>query len=104
LGGLERLLVFEKFKKRIEDQWRKDSKMGRAHYILRTGVVSWGLPTFLLSTFVFPRFEDPERTMSLGSIVFSIITWGVAGYLFGAFLWRNNVKEYGISNDAPRAR
>jgi hypothetical protein len=73
-------------------KWEVTRQQGKAKYILLTGVLSWGLPMFVVMTFVVNRRRD--ETLSTGMIVFSAIMWAVGGALFGWSMWSISEKRY----------
>ncbi|WOO41935.1 hypothetical protein [Rubellicoccus peritrichatus] len=67
--------------------WTKTRAMGQLRYILRYGVLYWGVPMFVVMTFIV----NPERAKSIGMLAASAGIWAVGGALFGLVMW--NVME-----------
>ena len=51
------------------DTWYREAAKGKARYILLRGVLGWGLPMFIIMTFVFPAMngsaDDPYNVSRL---------------------------------------
>jgi hypothetical protein len=73
-------------------KWEVTREKGKARFILVTGVLAWGLPMFLVMTFLFGRRPDGAR--SLGMILVSAIIWAFGGALFGWVTWTLSEKKY----------
>ena len=56
-------------------KWEVTRRQGKAKYILLTGVLSWGLPMFVVMTFVVNRRRD--ETLSTGMIAVSAFIWAI---------------------------
>ena len=46
--------MFERFQSGNVDKWYREASKGKARFILFRGVVCWGLPMFMIMTFLFP--------------------------------------------------
>lgn len=66
------------------ERWGKAREQGMLRYVLVTGVLSWGLPMFIVMTFVVSRSNTP--------IAVSALIWAVGGVAFGVAMWL--VQEY----------
>ena len=73
-------------------RWDETRKRGRARYILTTGVLAWGIPMFVVMTFVVNRRSDGPPSPAM--IAFSAVLWACGGGLFGAAMWRYWEKRY----------
>lgn len=72
--------------------------MGRSKFIVRCGLLGWGLPMFVLFT-VLPAFRvvnlfpvvatNPAVFVPLGALV-----WFGGGYFFGWWLWRMVSRQF----------
>ena len=78
--------------KQIERRSRIQAQ-GRKHYILYHGILGWGGSTFVLTTLWgwHDKFgwhiPGPKLEVFL-DISFGLIGWSVAGYFWGARMWR----------------
>jgi hypothetical protein len=70
---------------------------GRKHYIFYWGVLGWGLLTFLLKSswrwYHLYRWHAPARGDLYESLLIELPLWLVAGYFFGASMWKNLEEE-----------
>ena len=65
------------------EQWQKTRTKGRLHFVLVSGVLSWGLPMFIAMIFFVHRQE-----LSLSYAAISFCLWViVGGGAFGLVLW-----------------
>lgn len=62
--------------------WEKVRAAGMARYVLKRGVLSYGLTMFVLMTFVFRRGDLSPRFMLISAVL-----WFVGGALFGTLTW-----------------
>ncbi|HEX4415546.1 MAG TPA: hypothetical protein VH107_18080 [Lacipirellulaceae bacterium] len=68
-----------------EEKWPKLKKLGRKQFILRYGVLGWGVPVaigFALSTSYGQGWSELLITLIIALILFPL-----GGILFGRFLW-----------------
>lgn len=65
--------------------WKKTRQKGKYHYIFFHGVLGWGLPMFVIMTFVLQR-----GPLNLISIIIHLVVLGLAGYIFGLWSWIAN--------------
>ena len=59
---------------------------------LLTGVLAWGLPMFVIMTFVVSRKNWREHTPV--EIAASAVLWVIGGACFGWWVWRSSEKKY----------
>ena len=64
------------------EAWKKSRKKGMPHYVWVSGVLSYGLPMFVVMTLIVHRSE-----LSLRNIGLSAVIWASAGALFGIAMW-----------------
>ena len=92
-------------------RWEKTRAMGRTDFILRRGVLSWGVPTAILTIiykviqeqgFATPHLTDGLRTV----IAVAFVVFPLAGGLFGRWLWTSSEQRYRalLVNDAESRR
>jgi hypothetical protein len=65
------------------ERWQTQRSAGRGRYILRTGVLWYGIPMFIAMTF----FINPPAVLNARSILLNAAIWAIAGLLFGALMW-----------------
>jgi hypothetical protein len=70
---------------------------GRKHYIFHTGILRWGLSVFAATTLWSSYEEDGWRIPPPGYLAFSTVLgsviWSVAGYFWGAYMWKRLFEE-----------
>lgn len=66
------------------ETWQTTRQQGKFKFILIRGLLSWGIPMFVIMTFIFNRSEREFTTLYL---VVNAAIWGVAGIAFGALMW-----------------
>lgn len=81
-------------------RWEKHRARGRTDFIVRRGVIGWGLPAALLTVlykvvqeqgFVLsPQLTDNVRL----AIVIAVVAFPICGWLFGGWLWRTGEHRY----------
>ena len=56
--------------------------------------MGWGTPMFIVTEFALPiaRGNMPRGGELAFQLVFGVLVWGAAGYLFGRGLWRSEEK------------
>ncbi len=65
-------------------RWRQTRRHGMWPFVLKYGLLYWGVPMFVLMTFVLHPFQHGFASQS--AIVHCIV-WPLAGVLFGLFTW-----------------
>ena len=76
------------------DKWEAVRAKGKARFILVRGVLAWGLPMFVLMTFIVNRPTPNALLSPRNYVIFSVFLWGSAGALFGLFAWRQGESKY----------
>ena len=93
--------MFQRFQQDRIDKWYREAAKGKSRFILLRGVLGWGLPMFIILTFVFPAINgsagDPYNVSRL---LRGLVVWGVGGVLFGWWLWFFTVRKYGLTRNA----
>lgn len=74
------------------NKWHATRQKGMRRFILVTGVISWGIPMFVVMTFV-PLIRS-ENVLSLIDLFTSAIVWLLAGAFFGGTMWFIMEKRY----------
>ena len=63
-------------------RWEKARSRGKADFVLMRGVVGYGLPMFIVITFISHRKDLSTRFVGISAFV-----WLIAGAVFGTALW-----------------
>jgi hypothetical protein len=78
--------------------WLEIKAKGRRRFVWRSGVLGWGLPVFAIWTplmlFFGPSTHRASLPENVGIIVFSLLIWMLAGYLYGHRMWKTLHKRY----------
>ncbi len=74
-------------------RWEQERTAGRTSFILRRGVLTWGIPAALL-TIIYKVVQEqgfvhtPELTATVRSAaMIAIVVFPLCGWLFGRWLW-----------------
>jgi len=70
-------------------RWSVSRKEGKKKFILKTGVLAWGIPMFVIMTF----FANNQPFTPI-SIAGSALIWTLSGALFGWMMWIQTEKQY----------
>ena len=80
--------------------WRKERALGRRGFIMRRGVLTWGLPAAVL-TIIYKTVQEqgfvrsPHLTESLATaIVVALVVFPLCGWIFGRWLWDTGEARY----------
>jgi hypothetical protein len=76
-------------------QWDKYSKLGRTVYVIRHGVVGWGVPTAIFYSLI-RGFVDGWDEFACQLLV-AIIVFPLIGIFIGRLNWKWFEKQYGIA-------
>jgi hypothetical protein len=71
-------------------RWKAERAGGRWRYILISGVLTWGTPMFVVTTF----FGSRSAQLTAGTVVAEAIIWVFAGLLFGTIVWFLSERRY----------
>jgi hypothetical protein len=71
---------------RERDQWGEVRKKGMTTFVLFNGVMLWGVPMFVVMTFVL----QPNRL----PLILSVAVWLSTGALYGLVLWLVQERRY----------
>ncbi len=71
------------------EKWQVTQDKGRKSFIIKYGVMGWGLKTGILFALVFPFFLDtPYSIVSfLLVLIPSLILFPLGGILWGLYMW-----------------
>ena len=72
-------------------KWESTRAKGKLHFILFRGVLSWGLPMFIITAFISNPFVD--SFISEAAIIHYVV-WPLAGGLFGVSTWTISERKY----------
>ncbi|MGQ0646344.1 MAG: hypothetical protein ACT4P7_02165 [Gemmatimonadaceae bacterium] len=81
-------------------EWERKRAAGRTRFIIRKGVLGWGIPAAFLTIFYKVIQEQglvwtPRLTENLrAAIVIAIIVFPFGGWLFGRWLWDTGETRY----------
>jgi hypothetical protein len=78
----------------IETDWKP--------FVLKSGVLGFGLGAFALSQFVDYFLDD--RIPTLPRLLFALVVWLIAGALWGMVMWRWRRRRFGAQMEAHNAR
>ena len=73
-------------------KWEITREKGKARFILVNGVVAWGLPMFVVMTFLLNR--DRAKTDPAWMLVVSAVIWALGGACFGVAMWTISERRY----------
>ncbi|WP_444910220.1 hypothetical protein [Microbulbifer sp. TRSA005] len=79
-------------KKKHFENWSKTREKGRSKFILINGLLAWGLPMFLVMTFIANKPDDGQWSPTF--IAFSAVLWALGGLAFGYFAWGSTERAY----------
>jgi hypothetical protein len=65
------------------EKWQSQRSEGRMKYIIRVGVLGYGLAMFIAMTF----FISPPKVLDARSILVNAAVWAVGGVVFGLLTW-----------------
>ena len=93
--------MFERSQNDRIDRWYREAAKGKARFILLRGVVCWGLPMFIIVTFLFPAIAGSAgASHSISSLLRGLVVWGGSGAFFGWWLWFFAVKKHGLTRES----
>ena len=71
------------------ERWQGVRAQGARRFILRTGVLAYGMPMFVAMTF----FVNEPPSGAAG-IAISLLIWCLGGAAFGAIMWHLTERRY----------
>lgn len=80
--------------------WAKFSKLGRSQYVLRYGVLAWGVPVAVL--FVLSQGFLQGWTAAAFQAVPALILFPVGGLFYGRIMWSLYERQYGGTTSSPQ--
>lgn len=73
--------------------WAKTRQKSQKRFILINGLLGWGLPMFVIMTFVVNDAFDDEG-LKIPLVLFSIGLWSLGGLAFGKAVWFFSEQRY----------
>jgi hypothetical protein len=73
-------------------KWEETRQKGKLRFIFLQGVVSWGVPMFVVMTFVLNRERansDPPWMLLASAVI-----WAIGGACFGLAMWAISERRY----------
>jgi hypothetical protein len=71
-------------------KWEMTRQKGKTKFILLNGIVAWGIPMFVIMTFVVNR----QRVRTAGLLLLSAVIWALGGVCFGFAIWTISERKY----------
>ena len=71
-------------------QWKATRAKGMLRYVLLQGVLAWGIPMFVVMTFVV----NPERSKDALLVGLQAVIWMIGGAVFGTGMWFVSERNY----------
>lgn len=102
-----------KAKQQKKKQIKAELARGKKHFVIHQGLISWGIPTYLiylgLNTIVqmmFYRMSFPQavKTLIPLPIVIGLVIFGIAGVIVGHYRWKQLLKDAGKDRQAKTAK
>jgi hypothetical protein len=98
-------------RKEALERWERERAQGRTTFVVRRGIIGWGLPAAIL-TIAYKVLQERGFTTHLVlsqnlriAIAVSVIVFPLCGYLFGHWLWREGEARYGrLKREEEQAR
>ena len=81
----------------IFENWQSARNMGMKKYLLRHGVLTWGVSTFIvywILVAIMNQFNSIKTPMSLPNLIFTFLMFAVFGLIYGALVWRRNERIF----------
>ena len=73
-------------------KWAKTREQGRTAYVLKYGVIGWGIPTAVMFSIVLAAIQGWDRIWIL--LVVSLIFFPIGGIAFGILTWKASEAKY----------
>lgn len=78
------------------EKWEKTRQLGKKKFIIKSGVLGWGLPFVIGWPIIMFFITSGERTLfKLISLFFTaLIVFPIGGYFSGLTMWNLSEKKY----------
>jgi len=86
---------------RSRREWEKLRIEGKSHFVIKSGVLRWGLSTAILYTLYLHLLEN-GWTLSgniISKAVLAFLLFPIGGYFWGIWVWSWQEKKYRKSSD-----
>lgn len=83
-------------------RWAKFSKLGRSQYVLRYGVLAWGVPVAIL--FVLLQGFLQGWTAAAFQAIPALVLFPLGGLFYGRIMWSLLERRYGGSSTPTHSR
>ena len=74
--------------------WQQRRKQGALRFTLVQGLLCWGIPMFIVMTFVVNDAFNEQGIIQWAQVFIGAVVWSIGGSLFGAFLWFVTEQQY----------
>ncbi|QYR19613.1 hypothetical protein KZ483_17105 [Paenibacillus sp. sptzw28] len=84
-------------KEKQKRKWEKLRAKGKKNFIIFNGVISWGVPTAILYTFLMSFMENYSLRFNrdfFEMLILSIVLFPFGGIFFGLWVWSWTEKQY----------
>jgi hypothetical protein len=82
----------DEMKQRELEKWEKFRKNGKKSYVLKVGVLYWGVFTAIMWS-VIMHYMQPQETWYIRPLI-ALVLFPVGGIFFGLWTWKINEKKY----------
>ncbi|GAU78991.1 hypothetical protein [Fusibacter sp. 3D3] len=87
----------EKYNQMVYDNWQANREMGKLKFVIKFGVLSWGIGTYVIYWFlmmVLNAITKANAEFSLYQYGFTLIFFIIFGLIYGTILWHKNEKVF----------
>jgi uncharacterized membrane protein YidH (DUF202 family) len=87
----------QEYEQNIFDNWHTKRDAGKKNFIIKFGVLSWGLSTFgvyWILVFFMEKFTGNDQLLNLGQLLYTLIFFAAFGAVYGWMLWNRNEKIF----------
>ncbi|MBR9792966.1 MAG: hypothetical protein GYB58_14565 [Gammaproteobacteria bacterium] len=74
--------------------WQQRRKQGALRFTLVQGLLCWGIPMFIVMTFVVNDVFNDQGIIQWAQVLIAAVVWSIGGCLFGAFVWFITERQY----------
>lgn len=87
----------QEYEQNIFENWQSKRESGKKGFILKFGVLTWGLSTFgmyWLLVFIMEKITGNSQAFNLIQLLYTLFFFAVFGAGYGLFLWNRNEKIF----------